>query len=57
MLAVEVGDYGQNGRELEEGASLSSASATRYCDSPKVGVRTERVHATAYDHGWIKPAC
>ena len=44
VLAIEVGDHARIGESLRKERSLSSASATRYCDLPEPRIRPHRVH-------------
>jgi hypothetical protein len=55
VLAVEIGDHGEDGRELEEGAVALVGLGHQVLRRAQPGVRAQRVHAAAHDHRGIEP--
>ena len=56
MFAVEVGDHGEDGRELEEGAVAFVGLGDQILRSAEPGVGAERVHAAADDDRGVEAA-
>ena len=56
VLAVEVGDHGEDGRELEEGAIAFVGFGDQVLRGAEAGVGAERVDAATYDDGGIEAA-
>ena len=56
VLAIEIGDDGEDGRELEKGAVALVGLGNQILRGAETGVRAERVDAAADDDGGIEAA-
>ena len=56
VLAVEIGDHGEDGRELEEGAVALVGLGDQILRAAQPGVGAERVDAATHDDGGIESA-